>query len=117
MALDGDMVTAAVAGLSLIIGYVIGRMTSGSGSKKQTNQIILATKIKKWKIDPEYSRILVDHGKNTTKFAESELEKLSEKKQRNQQKINATTDRFPPRCCFVGISRFFCYCTNRNSAI
>ena len=33
MALDGDMVTAAVAGLSLIIGYVIGRMSSGSGSK------------------------------------------------------------------------------------
>ena len=89
MALDSDMVTAAVAGLSLIIGYVIGRMTSGSGSKKQTNQIILATKIKKWKIDPEYSRILVDHGKNTTKFAESELEKLSSKSRRNEQKIDA----------------------------
>ena len=43
------------------------------GSKKQTNQIILATKIKKWKIDPKYSDILVKHGKNAEKFAESEL--------------------------------------------
>ena len=87
MALDSDMVTAAVAGLSLIIGYVIGRMTSGSGSKKQTNQIILATKIKKWKIDPKYSDILVKHGKNAEKFAESELEKLQTKMKENEIKV------------------------------
>jgi len=87
MALDSEMVTAAVAGLCLIIGYIIGRISSGSGSKKQTNQIILATKIKKWKIDPSYSNILVKHGKNAAKFAESELEQLQTKMKDNEVKV------------------------------
>jgi len=77
--------TLALAALGgMILGIIMSRMLTGPNSKKNYPQKITDNEIDRWKINPEWSSILLE--KEPTSSAEKKLKKLMQRKGKNNQR-------------------------------
>ena len=83
MAIDdnGLLIAAGVAGL--IFGLILGRVTGGASGQKKSNQRITENEIGRWKIDPDWSEMLMS--KNPIEKATTEYNKLMKQKESNDK--------------------------------
>jgi len=77
----GTLALAAFVGV--ILGLIIYRMLTGSNSKKNSPQKINQNEIRRWKIDPDWSTILM--ARDPIALSTSEYNKLMKQKEKNDK--------------------------------
>ena len=74
-----------VVGISAIVGFIIGKITTNAQNNKKIGQRITSSEIEQWKINPKYATILEQ--KIPEKVAADELSKLEKVKASNEKEV------------------------------
>jgi len=79
-----------VVGISAIVGFIIGKITTNAQNNKKIGQRITSSEIEQWKINPKYATILEQ--KIPEKVAADELSKLEKVKASNDNEVTRIRD-------------------------
>ena len=85
MAAEEYGVMFLVVGISAVVGFIIGKITTNAQNNKKIGQRITSSEIEQWKINPKYATILEQ--KSPEKVAADELTKLEAIKADNDEDI------------------------------
>jgi vacuolar-type H+-ATPase subunit I/STV1 len=75
----------AVVGISTVVGFILGKLSTNAMNNKKIGQRITTSEIEQWRINPRYSTILEQ--KNPEIEAKSELAKLLKIKDENSSEV------------------------------
>lgn len=85
MAIEDYGVLAAAVGVAVIVGFVLGKLTTNISNNRSSSQRITQNEIARWKINSKYADILTQ--KNPAKLAEQELKEIDKLKEQNMKEI------------------------------
>lgn len=75
----------AVVGISTVVGFILGKLSTNAMNNKKIGQRITTSEIEQWRINPKYSSILEQ--KNPETVAKAELAKLLKVKDANSSEV------------------------------
>ena len=85
MAVEEYGVMFLVVGISALVGFIIGKITTNAQKNKKIGQRITTSEIEQWRINPKYATILEQ--KIPEKMAADELSKLEKVKASNEKEV------------------------------
>jgi len=85
MAVEEYGVMFLVVGISALVGFIIGKITTNAQKNKKIGQRITTSEIEQWRINPKYATILEQ--KIPGKMAADELSKLEKVKASNEKEV------------------------------
>jgi ribosomal protein S13 len=85
MALEEYGLMFAVVGIGIVVGFILGKLSTNAMYNKKIGQRISTSEIEQWRINPKYSTILEQ--KNPEIVAKAELAKLMKIKDANSSEV------------------------------
>jgi hypothetical protein len=82
MATEDYAVMAAVVGVAIIVGFILGKISQKADYKSRIDQKVGLNELERWKLRPQYANIMME--KKPEVVAQKELDKLIQKNAENR---------------------------------
>jgi hypothetical protein len=91
MATEDYAVMAAVVGIAIIVGFILGKISQKSDYNSRIDQKVGLNELERWKLRPQYANIMME--KKPEVIAQKELDKLIQKNAVNQTEMDEINEK------------------------
>lgn len=92
MATEDYAVMAAVVGVAIIVGFILGKISQKADYNRRLDQKIGLNELERWKLRPKYANIMME--KKPEVVAQKELNSLLKQKQKNDDDLEDIAQKF-----------------------